>query len=73
MKKIISFNELGILKKKYESKNKKIVLCHGTFDLIHVGHIKHFASAKKYADILVVSITSDKFVLKGPGRPIFNE
>ena len=41
--------------------------------MIHVGHIKHFASAKKYADILVVSITSDKFVLKGPGRPIFNE
>ena len=56
MKKIISFNELGILKKKYESKNKKIVLCHGTFDLIHVVHINHFSSAKKYADILVVSI-----------------
>ena len=38
-----------------------------------MGHIKHFSSAKKHAEILVVSITSDKFVLKGPGRPIFNE
>ena len=73
MKKIIDFDELENLKKKLLKTNKKIVLCHGTFDLIHIGHLKHFNSAKKYGDILIVGITSDKFVYKGPGRPIFAE
>ena len=50
--------------------NKKIILCHGTFDVLHVGHINHFKEAAKLADILIVSVTSDKYVLKGPGRPI---
>ena len=50
----------------------KIVLCHGTFDLLHLGHINHLSEAKSFGDILVVSVTSDKFVNKGPGRPFFN-
>tara|TARA_B100000123_G_scaffold272539_1_gene255772 strand:- start:2980 stop:4488 length:1509 start_codon:yes stop_codon:yes gene_type:complete len=54
-------------------KNKKIVLCHGVFDLIHLGHINHFREAKKYGDFLIVSITDDKFIKKGPGRPLFNK
>jgi rfaE bifunctional protein nucleotidyltransferase chain/domain len=52
---------------------KKIVHCHGVYDLLHIGHIKNFFSAKKNGDFLVVSITADKFVNKGPGRPIFNQ
>ncbi len=52
---------------------KKIVQCHGVFDLIHPGHIRHFNLAKKEGDILVVTITKDKHVKRGPGRPIFNE
>lgn len=50
----------------------KIVHCHGVFDLIHIGHIKHLQQAKNLADILVVTITDDAFVNKGPGRPHFN-
>ena len=42
--------------------NKKIVLCHGVFDILHLGHLKYFESAKKQGDILIVSVTSDKFV-----------
>jgi len=64
------------LKKKIsveKKKGKKIVHCHGVFDLLHVGHIKHFKSAKKNGDFLLVSITSDQFVNKGPGRPAFNQ
>ena len=72
MKKILSIEELtkkiNILKKR----NKKIVLCHGVFDLLHIGHLNHFKSAKKFGDILIVSITDDFFVNKGPGRPVFN-
>jgi len=61
-KRIISEKNLG----------KKIVHCHGVYDLLHIGHVKNFFSARKNGDFLVVSITSDKFVNKGSGRPIFN-
>jgi rfaE bifunctional protein nucleotidyltransferase chain/domain len=60
--------KINLLKKK----NKKIVLCHGVFDLVHLGHIEHLKSAKKYGDFLVVSITADKFVKKGIGQPLFS-
>ena len=48
----------------------KKVLCHGCFDLLHVGHVRHLQAAKAMGDWLVVSITADAFVNKGPGRPI---
>jgi rfaE bifunctional protein nucleotidyltransferase chain/domain len=50
-----------------------MVLCHGVFDVIHPGHIRHLRSAKAEGDLLIVAITADKFVDKGPGRPAFNE
>jgi rfaE bifunctional protein kinase chain/domain/rfaE bifunctional protein nucleotidyltransferase chain/domain len=53
-------------------KKKTVVHCHGVFDLLHIGHIKHFEDAKQKGDILVVTITSDKYVNKGPNRPYFN-
>jgi rfaE bifunctional protein nucleotidyltransferase chain/domain len=56
-----------------KNKNKKIVLCHGVFDLIHIGHIKYFEQAKKFGEILIVSVTADKFVNKGDGRPKFSQ
>ena len=52
-------------------KDKKIVLSHGVFDLVHIGHIEHFKKAKSLGDILVVTITSDRFINKGPERPYF--
>jgi len=52
---------------------KKIVQCHGTFDLMHVGHIRHLENAKKQGDVLLVTVTADEYVNKGPGRPVFNQ
>lgn len=70
-KKILSLENLKkIVNKK---RKKKIVLCHGVFDLLHYGHLEHFKEAKQNGDILIVTITPDKFVNKGPGRPAFNE
>jgi rfaE bifunctional protein nucleotidyltransferase chain/domain len=71
--KIINFEELIVLVNKLKQSGKTIALCHGVFDLLHPGHITHFQQASEYADFLFVSITSDKYVNKGPGRPLFPE
>ncbi len=71
--KIININKLSSILKKKRSLGSKIVHCHGVFDLVHYGHIAHFQSAKKFGDILVVTITTDKFIKKGPNRPYFNQ
>lgn len=55
----------------HKAAGKKIVLCHGVFDLLHIGHIRYFRQAAKRGDILVVTITPDEFVDKGPDRPAF--
>ncbi len=52
---------------------KKVVHCHGTFDLIHPGHIYHLEEAKAQGDFLVVTLTGEEYVNKGPGRPYFND
>ncbi len=48
-----------------------IVHAHGCFDLLHLGHIRHLQAAKAAGDYLVVTVTSDRYVQKGPGRPAF--
>jgi len=54
------------------NEGKSVAHCHGVFDLLHPGHLDHLAEAKGLADILVVSVTADKYVNKGPGRPVFS-
>lgn len=67
--KIIDFSDL----KDKVNARQRIVQSHGVFDLLHIGHIKHFQMAKKYGDILIVTVTPDRFVNKGPNRPRFTE
>ena len=49
----------------------KIVHCHGCFDLMHIGHIRHLQAARAMGDLLVVTVTADAYVDKGEGRPAF--
>lgn len=55
------------------AEKKKIVHCHGVFDLLHIGHIRYFEQARLMGDVLVVTVTPDCYVDKGPDRPAFNE
>lgn len=71
--KIVKIENLKSLINKLKLKNKKIVHCHGVFDVVHIGHLKHFEEAKKRGDKLIVTVTSDKYVNKGSGRPIFKQ
>ena len=50
-------------------RKKTVVMCHGVFDLVHPGHIRHLLYAKSKADILVASITSDEHISKASYRP----
>ncbi len=48
-----------------------IVQAHGVFDVLHVGHVRHLQQAKEMGDLLVVTVTCDKYVRKGENRPLF--
>ena len=48
---------------------KKVIMCHGVFDVVHPGHVRHLLYAKTKADILVASLTSDVHISKGHHRP----
>jgi cytidyltransferase-like protein len=52
---------------------KKVIMCHGTFDIVHPGHIRHLMYAKSKADILVASLTSDRHIAKANFRPYVPE
>lgn len=72
-KKIKQLSEISALLAEERKKGNKIVQCHGVFDLLHPGHIRHLQAAKKEGDKLVVTVTPDRYVNKGPERPAFNE
>ncbi len=59
----------------WKRQGKKVVFTNGCFDLLHPGHTRYLAEAKKRGDVLVVAINSDRSTrsLKGPGRPIVPE
>ena len=71
MQKIINLENFPSIKKKFKS--KKIIMAHGVFDYLHIGHLRYFKQCKEYAEILIVSVTADKFVNKGLNKPYFNE
>ncbi len=71
--KIKTLDELANIVQNLKSKGKTVVHCHGVFDLLHPGHIRHFEGAKREGDVLVVTLTKDEYVGKGPGRPVFNQ
>jgi rfaE bifunctional protein nucleotidyltransferase chain/domain len=71
--KILTLDELFARAKECRDSGKKVVLCHGAFDLIHAGHIRYLKSARSEGDVLFVTVTADEFVNKGPGRPVFSQ
>ena len=68
-----SLDQLEVICQKHRDAGKTIALCHGAFDLLHPGHVRHLQAAKRMADVLVVTLTEDRYIRKGPGRPVFNE
>ena len=71
--KIIEIEVLAEKIAQAKTAGKKVVHCHGCFDLMHPGHIKYFQAAKKMGDILIVTLSPDHYVDKGPDRPVFSQ
>jgi rfaE bifunctional protein nucleotidyltransferase chain/domain len=73
MEKLKTLEELSEIVINLNNEDKNVILCHGCFDVLHFGHLRHFVEAKKSADVLIVTITPDHFVNKGEDRPIFSQ
>lgn len=71
--KIKSLSELADFVAAAKAVGDVVVHCHGVFDLLHMGHVRHFEAARREGTRLVVTITGDPYVNKGPGRPVFSE
>ena len=71
--KIKTLDDLQLIVAHHKTEGKTIVQCHGVFDLLHPGHMQHLQVAKQNGDILIVTLTPDAMVNKGPGRPVFNQ
>jgi rfaE bifunctional protein nucleotidyltransferase chain/domain len=66
-----SFDLLAQQAHDWQKERQVIVLCHGCFDIFHIGHLLYLQEAKSFGDKLIVTITPDHYVNKGPGRPVF--
>jgi rfaE bifunctional protein kinase chain/domain len=50
-------------------RKRKVIMCHGVFDVVHPGHLRHLLYAKSKADVLIASLTADRHISKGHYRP----
>ncbi len=69
--KIKDLKDLGRIAADLKKDGARIVLCHGTFDLLHIGHVRHLMQARRHGDVLIATVTSDRYVRRGPDRPVF--
>ncbi len=71
--KIKTVEELAEIAGQCRRVGKTVAHAHGCFDLMHMGHVRHLEAARREGDLLVVTVTADRHVNKGPGRPVFPE
>lgn len=69
--KLLDLDDLAAVLAGLKAQGRRVVHSHGVFDLLHIGHIRHFQSARALGDVLVVTLTEDRYVNKGPHRPAF--
>jgi rfaE bifunctional protein kinase chain/domain/rfaE bifunctional protein nucleotidyltransferase chain/domain len=68
--KICSWAELLERREVARRAERRVVHCHGCFDIVHPGHIRHLRQARQLGDVLLITITGDAGVAKGVGRPL---
>lgn len=73
--KILDLKQLAAESRRLRERGKRVVATNGCFDLLHVGHVRYLAAARRLGDVLVVGLNGDESVraLKGEGRPLNSE
>jgi D-beta-D-heptose 7-phosphate kinase/D-beta-D-heptose 1-phosphate adenosyltransferase len=73
--KIVPLDRAYALVDELKRQGHRVVFTNGCFDLLHPGHTRYLAEARKLGDVLLVAVNSDASVraIKGPGRPILPE
>jgi rfaE bifunctional protein kinase chain/domain/rfaE bifunctional protein nucleotidyltransferase chain/domain len=71
--KILTPDELAEVREELREEGQTVVQCHGCFDIVHPGHIRYLQFARDQGDALVVTLTGDASIDKGPDRPYINE
>ncbi|MEM1184563.1 MAG: PfkB family carbohydrate kinase [Planctomycetota bacterium] len=72
-RKILSSEDLLEFRALARAEGRRVVHCHGCFDIVHPGHVRHLKYARAQGDVLLVSITADALIAKGDGRPLIPE
>ncbi|MBK8477029.1 MAG: adenylyltransferase/cytidyltransferase family protein [Opitutaceae bacterium] len=67
----LAFSEAPAVMDDLRSRGLRIVQCHGTFDLLHPGHLVHFEEARALGDVLVVTLTAGNFCQQRPRPAVF--
>lgn len=71
---VVSQNNLeGPMEGRPATRRPRVVLCHGVFDVLHLGHVRYLQAAAMLGTKLVVSVTSDEHAAKAPGRPVHTQ
>ncbi len=75
MEKLVEKDKIEEIVTKLKSKNKKIVMTNGCFDILHSGHVRYLKESKKFGDVLILGLNSDSSIkaIKGENRPINGE
>jgi rfaE bifunctional protein nucleotidyltransferase chain/domain len=73
MDKLVTLEELRDIAERLHKEGRCIVLAPGCFDFFHVGHLHHLKQARKLGDVLIISLTPDCYVGKGPDRPVYSQ
>jgi rfaE bifunctional protein nucleotidyltransferase chain/domain len=75
MRKVLSIAEAVAYVEHLRHAGKEVVLTNGVFDILHPGHVRYLADARREGDALIVAVNSDRSVraIKGPARPVTPE
>jgi len=71
--KVCTLEEAARVAEIARGEGRRVALAHGVFDLLHLGHVRHLEEARGLGDLLIVTVTADAYVNKGPGRPVFSD
>jgi D-beta-D-heptose 7-phosphate kinase/D-beta-D-heptose 1-phosphate adenosyltransferase len=75
MKRVLSTVEAVVWRAELGRQGKRVVFTNGVFDILHPGHVRYLAEARRHGDALIVAVNSDRSVraIKGPDRPVHPE